>query len=163
MIFDCVKLSPYPRLHGLYLLYVAFDHCNSHRYSYSFFTCSLRNLPLWPHTLEHRLPRFFELTLKYNHLFSSVCGLSVHCAAYAAAAHLLDCTSPWAHQHHGLHQYLLLAREFHRAFHQGHRAGGPRHLPQQPIQSAGPLPVPGASGCARLQHHRPVQVHQQGA
>ena len=66
-------------------------------------------------------------------LFSSVCGLSVHRAAHAAAAHLLDRTGPRAHQHHGLHQHLLLAGEFHRAFHQGHWAGCPRHLPQQPI------------------------------
>lgn len=96
------------------------------------------------------------------HLSCSVCGLPVHRAAHAAAVDLLDRTSPRAHQHHGLHQHLLLAGEFHCAFHQGHWAGSPRHLAQQSIQSESPLPVPGAPGCPGLQHHCPIQVHQQG-
>lgn len=97
-----------------------------------------------------------------SRLSCSVCGLPVHCAAHAAAADLLDRACPRAHQHHGVHQHLLPAGELHCAFHQGHWAGGPRHLAQQPIQSEGPLPVPCAPGCPGLQHHRPVQVHQQG-
>lgn len=64
MIFDCVKRSPHPRAHGLCLLYAALDHCNSHKYPYSFLTCSLRNLPLWPHTQEHCLPRFCRIDCK---------------------------------------------------------------------------------------------------
>lgn len=94
-------------------------------------------------------------------LFSSVCGLSVHRAAHAAAAHLLDRTGPRAHQHHGLHQHLLLAGGVSPCLPPRAWAGCPRHLPQQPISKQ-------ASACAWcswrawLQYHRPIQVHQQG-
>lgn len=74
----------------------------------------------------------------------------------------LDCPSPCAHQHHGLSQHLFFVGEFHCAFYQGPWPGSPRHLSQQSIESENPLAVPGAPGCPGLQHHCPIQVHQQG-